>query len=69
MFQVFGDAGAGFSPGELAMVRDLLEEYCAARQLDKKGADAEDAAREIVTWFRIGVTEEARLRELLASRD
>ncbi len=70
MFQAFDSRGKEpLGPEEFSMVRSLLKDYCNERMVDSSGEEARDAARELLGWYQIGVTDEARLRELLNSRN
>lgn len=69
MFQAFDSRGKPpLRPEEVSMVQGLLREYCADRSLEPSCAEAQEAARELLGWFQIGVTNRERLRELLNSR-
>lgn len=70
MFQTFDTRGKPpLGPDEIAVVRSLIREYCSERMVDPLADEALDAARELLTWYQIGVTNRDRLRELLNSRD
>ncbi|WP_454848625.1 hypothetical protein [Rhizobium binxianense] len=51
------------------MIQTLLQDFCTERDFEISGLDAQEAARELVNWFQIGVTQQSQLRELLRSRD
>jgi hypothetical protein len=45
-----------------------VKNYCLTKAIDPDSEEARDAARELLKWFQIGVTDKSRLQELLASR-
>ncbi|TCR71467.1 MULTISPECIES: acetyltransferase [Rhizobium/Agrobacterium group] len=70
MFQAFDSRGGQpLGPEEFSMVQSLIRDYCRERMVDPSGGEAKEAARELLTWFQIGVTDQHRLRELLNSRN
>jgi hypothetical protein len=70
MFQAFDSRGMQpLGPEEFSMVRSLIRDYYSERMVDPSGDEAQDAAREVLNWFQIGVTDKNRLRELLNSRN
>ena len=68
MFQAFGIGGQALGPEECAMISGVVTEYCREKGYDLGGPQANDAASEILRWFHAGVSEKAKLRELLYSR-
>jgi hypothetical protein len=58
--------GAVLSSEHVSMMRGLLKEHCENRQYDRQSAEAEHAARGLLWWYQNGVTEQERLRHLLA---
>ncbi|MDQ0323909.1 hypothetical protein QO002_006116 [Pararhizobium capsulatum DSM 1112] len=63
-----GDScGVPLRPGDVAMLRGLVKEYCENRQCRRQGVEGEDVARQLVRWFQSGMTEKERLRYLLLS--
>ena len=69
MFQAFGNGRPILGPEDLRMMQTLLQDFCTERGFEISGLDAQEAARELVNWFQIGVTQQSQLRELLRSRD
>jgi hypothetical protein len=70
MFQAFDSrAKQPLAPEEFSMIRAVVRDYCRERTLDPAGVEAQGAAREVLGWFQVGVTDESRLRELLHSRN
>jgi hypothetical protein len=67
MFQAFY-GGQPLYPEDVTMLQTLLKEHCEERGYEEAGAEAQEAARELVHWFQIGVTKQSQLRELLHSR-
>jgi hypothetical protein len=68
MFQTFWRGTPPLYPEDVTMMQTLLKDYCEARGYENASAEAQEAARELVHWFQIGVTEQCQLRELLHSR-
>lgn len=69
MFQAFGSRGKQpLGPDELSMVQGLIKDYCRERAVEPTCQEAQDAAKELLGWFQLGITDSARLRELLNSR-
>ncbi|MFS2155280.1 MULTISPECIES: acetyltransferase [unclassified Rhizobium] len=69
MFQAFDSRGKQpLGPEEFSMVQGLVKDYCSERSLELACAEAQEAARELLGWFQLGVTDRNRLRELLTSR-
>jgi hypothetical protein len=57
--------GAPLASEDVAMIRGLVRDYCARCNFEKQGAEAEDAARQILWQFQCGVTDREDLRRLL----
>jgi hypothetical protein len=57
--------GASLGAEDVAMMRGLLSEYCAARQCEKHSIEAEDAAKCLLAWFQSGTIDRAELVRLL----
>jgi len=69
VFQAFDSGGKQpLGPDELSMVHGVLKDYCRERSVELTCQEAQDAAKELLGWFHLGVTDSARLRELLNSR-
>ena len=68
MFQAFRGARPPLYPEDVTMMQTLLKDYCKDRGCGNTSTEAEEAARELVHWFQIGVTKQSQLRELLHSR-
>ncbi|MBB4570751.1 hypothetical protein [Rhizobium leucaenae] len=68
MAQAFGSRTPPLYPEDVVMMQTLLAAYCEDRCCEKAGVEAQEAARELVYWFQIGVTKQSQLRELLYSR-
>ncbi len=58
--------GVVLSSEHVSMMRGLLKEHCENRQYHRQSAEAEDAARGLLSWYQNGVTDQERLRQLLA---
>ena len=58
--------GVVLSSEQVSMMRGLLKEHCENRQYHRQSAEAEDAARGLLSWYMNGVTDQERLRHLLA---
>lgn len=68
MFKAFGIGNQALGPEECAMISRIVTDYCREKGYDLGGAEANEAASEIVRWFHAGVSEKTKLRELLYSR-
>jgi len=68
MFSAFGRGSPSLGPDDVSMMQTLLKNYCLTKAIDPDSEEARDAARELLKWFEIGVTDKSRLQELLASR-
>ena len=68
MFQAFRGASPPLYPEDVTMMQTLLKDYCKDRGCENTSTEAQEAARELVHWFQIGVTKQSQLRELLHSR-
>ncbi|AVA24992.1 hypothetical protein [Rhizobium sp. NXC24] len=68
MVQAFGRRTPPLYPEDVMMMQTLLRDYCEDRRCENAGDEAQEAARELVYWFQIGVTKQSQLRELLYSR-
>ncbi|MBB5574974.1 MULTISPECIES: hypothetical protein [Rhizobium] len=68
MFQASGGWMPPLYPEDVMMMQALLRDYCEDRCCEKAGAEAQEAARELVHWFQIGVTKQSQLRKLLYLR-
>ncbi|MGO4441620.1 acetyltransferase [Rhizobium sp. RAF56] len=70
MFQAFDkDGQQPLGPDEVSMMQGLITDYCRENSLDRADSAAQEAARHLLGWFQRGVTDRARLRELLHSRN
>ncbi|MFP3547315.1 acetyltransferase [Rhizobium sp. SIMBA_035] len=68
MFSAFGRGSPSLGPDDISMMQALVKNYCLTKAIDLDSEEAWDAARELLKWFQIGVTDKSRLQELLASR-
>jgi len=64
-----GDGSQPLAPAHVAMIQKLVADYCLVSRVEPGGAEARDAAKELLRWFQAGETDATRLRELLYSRD
>lgn len=64
----FSTCGVVLSAEHVFMMRGLLKEYCESQQCHRQSSEAENAARDLLSWYRAGVTDQERLRQLLAVR-
>lgn len=68
VFQAFDkNGGRPLAPADVEMLQGLISEYCQTRNLQLASPQANEAARDLVKWFQIGVTDPERLRELINS--
>lgn len=69
MFRAFDSRGKQpLGPDEISMVHGLVKDYCRERAVELDCSEAREAAKELLGWFQLGVTDRNRLRELLNSR-
>ncbi len=68
MFQSFEGGNTAIGNDDLGMMRSVLQRWCKDRGCEPTSPEAGDAAREMITWFQLGVTRQRQLRELLYSR-
>jgi hypothetical protein len=52
-------------PTDLAILRKVLEEVCAERNIAIDKEDAEAIAHDLVNWYLFGVKDPDKLREML----
>lgn len=62
----YSTCGVVLTSEHVSMMRGLLKEYCENRQYHRQSSEAEDAARDLLSWYQAGVTDQERLRQLLA---
>ncbi|WP_165420817.1 hypothetical protein [Rhizobium ruizarguesonis] len=67
MFQAidYRTAKRPLETSDVVMLRAVLRNYCAARQLDRDSSAALAGARELIRLFQDGVSDGECLRELL----
>ena len=68
MFQALGDGAQPLGPDEFAMIQRIVCDHCRENKVAVDSSEGREAARELLRWFQLGVTEGSRLREVLASK-
>ncbi len=69
MFSAFGKGSPPLGPGDVAMMQELVKDYCRTNAIEPDSEEGRDVARDLLKWFQIGVRDRYRLRERLASRN
>ncbi|MFK0335356.1 acetyltransferase [Rhizobium sp. NPDC090275] len=67
MLQAFWQSGQPLGPDEIIMINRIVADFRRERKLEADSEEALRAAAELLKWFRTGVTQSGKLRELLYS--
>ncbi|RWX81513.1 hypothetical protein EPK99_04300 [Neorhizobium lilium] len=52
-------------PGDIALLRRVLEEVCDDKSIPLDHPDAQEIARDLVNWFLFGIKDPLELRKML----
>ncbi|EUB98053.1 hypothetical protein PMI07_006367 [Rhizobium sp. CF080] len=52
-------------PGDLALLRTVLEEVCDEKSIPLDHPDAQQVARDLVNWYLFGIKHPVQLRTML----
>ncbi|MDM9627648.1 hypothetical protein QTL95_17230 [Rhizobium sp. S152] len=67
MFQAIWEREQPLGPDEITMIDRIVTDFCRERKLATDSEEARKSAGELLKWFRAGVTDAVKLRELLYS--